>query len=157
MLFLLEIAAAAAVEDINSRTEPKKESGAALGHLYHHMRQRRLLSIAVVFGFFAFLAQGHAILLMATPAIGEVIRKPDIAVNLRFNSMVDAKRSRITLVHSGGGPRKLKLSGQSSPNSLNAHIHGLEGGSYTLQWQVLAMDGHISRGEVPFRVQIRPE
>ena len=121
------------------------------------MGRRRLFSIAVIFLVFAFLAHGHAILLTATPAIGQVVRGPDIHVNLRFNSRVDAKRSRITLVPPGGGPRTLILSEQSSPDSLNSQIHGLESGSYTLHWQVLAADGHISRGDVPFRVQLRSE
>jgi methionine-rich copper-binding protein CopC len=121
------------------------------------MHQRRFFLILVVFLFFALLAYGHAILLTATPAIGQLVSGPDIEVKLRFNSRVDAKRSRITLVSRVGGPRTLNLSEQSPPDSLNSQIHGLESGPYTLQWQALAVDGHISRGEVPFRVQTRPE
>ena len=105
------------------------------------MGQSRLFSIGVVFLFFALLAHGHAILVTATPAIGQVVRGPDIEVNLRFNPRVDAKRSRITLVPPGGDPRTLNLSEQSSPDSLNSQIPGLESGPYTLQWQVLAVDG----------------
>ena len=154
---MLEIAAST-IGAPTGRTELKKsESAAPLGHPYYIMGQRRLFSIAVIFLVFAFLAHGHAILLTATPAIGQVVRGPDIEVNLRFNSRVDAKRSRITLVPPGGGPRTLILSEQSSPDSLNSQIHGLESGSYTLHWQVLAADGHISRGDVPFRVQLRSE
>lgn len=121
------------------------------------MCQRRLLLIAVVFLSSAGFAHGHAILLTATPAIGQVVRGPDIEVNLRFNSRVDSKRSRITLVPPDGGPRTLNPSQQSPPDSLNVHVHGLKSGSYTLRWQVLAVDGHISRGEVPFRVQVTLE
>ena len=154
MLFILGMAPAASIIGLNSKkVNPQRPRG----HPHHHMRQRRLFSIAVVFLFFAFLAHSHAILLTATPSIGQVVRGPDIDINLRFNSRVDAKRSRITLVRAGGGPRALNLGEQSSPDSLNSRIHGLESGSYTLRWQVLAVDGHISRGEVPFRVQIGPE
>ena len=121
------------------------------------MRRRRLFSIAVLVVCFAYMAQGHAILLTATPAIGQVVHGPDIEVSLRFNSRVDAKRSRITHVPPGGVPRTLNLSERSSPDCLNSQIHGLESGAYTLQWQVLAVDGHISRGEVSFRVQLGSE
>ena len=34
---------------------------------------------------------------------------------------------------------------------LTAHAE-LAAGAYVLRWQVLAIDGHITRGEVPFRV-----
>jgi methionine-rich copper-binding protein CopC len=154
MLFLLRIAAADRRLKHAGLNSKKVNPPKPLCHPYPPMR--RLFSIAVVFLFFASLAGGHAILLTATPAMGQVVRGSDIEVNLRFNSRVDAKRSRITLVPPGGGPRKLNLSEQSSPDSLNSQIHGLESGPYTLQWQVLAVDGHISRGEVPFRVQLRP-
>ena len=117
------------------------------------MIQRRLISIAVIFLFSAFWAKGHAILLTATPAIGQMVHGPDIEVNLRFNSRVDAKRSTIVLVPPSAPPRTIVLGEQSSPDCLNSQIHGLASGPYILQWQVLAVDGHISRGEVPFRVQ----
>ena len=29
----------------------------------------------------------------------------------------------------------------------------LQPGAYTLRWQVLAIDGHITRGDVPFTVE----
>ena len=121
------------------------------------MRLIRLPYLAAVFLFFAFLADGHAILLTATPAAGQVVGSPDIDVSLRFNARVDAKRSGIRLVPPTGDPKALSLNEQASPDSLNAQIHGLASGPYTLQWQVLALDGHITRGEVSFRVQLKTE
>lgn len=121
------------------------------------MRQRSLFTITVIFLSFAFLAHGHAILLTASPASRQLVRGPDIEIKFRFNSRVDPKRSRITLVSPGGSPRALTIGEQSSPDSLNSWVHELKSGPYTLQWQVLAVDGHISRGEVPFRVQLGPE
>jgi len=41
---------------------------------------------------------------------------------------------------------------QSADNNLNAHAT-LKPGSYTLRWQALAPDGHITRGEIPFTVR----
>jgi copper resistance protein C len=111
---------------------------------------RSLAALVLVFASFAY---GHAILLTAKPAIGESVAGPDIEVSLRFNSRVDAKRSQVTLVHEGGDPRTLKIDEQSPADYLNSQVRGLTSGSYVLRWQVLAVDGHISRGEVPFRVQ----
>ncbi len=35
---------------------------------------------------------------------------------------------------------------------LRATASGLRPGTYKLRWQVLAIDGHITRGDIPFRV-----
>jgi methionine-rich copper-binding protein CopC len=117
------------------------------------MPERRFVLGTLALLLFASLAQAHAILLTATPAVGQAVRGPDIEVNLRFNSRIDAKRSRMTLVPPGGNPRPLSVGEQPSPDSLSSKVQGLESGLYKLQWQVLALDGHISRGEFPFRIQ----
>jgi len=117
------------------------------------MHRHRLVSILGGLCFLATLVYGHAILLTAEPAMGKLVRGPDVEVNLRFNSRVDAKRSTITLVPPDGDPRTLAIGEQSSPDSLNSQVHGLKSGPYVLRWQVLAVDGHITRGELVFRVQ----
>ena len=100
-----------------------------------------------------FPAFGHAILLSATPAIGEVFQGPDVPIRLQFNARIDAKRSRLILVAPDGGQGPLAISEVSSPDLLVAQARGLHRGSYVLRWQVLANDGHITRGEVRFVVQ----
>ena len=121
------------------------------------MSLNRVAPLAAVFLLFSSLAHGHAILLSASPAAGEVIHVSDVDVSLKFNARIDAKRSGIRLVPPVGEPRTLTLSEQGSPDSLNAQIHGLGSGTFTLQWQVLALDGHITRGEVSFRVELKTE
>lgn len=113
----------------------------------------RLTVLAVLLFGFGSAARGHAILLSATPSAGEVVSGPDTSVTLRFNSRVDAGRSMLILVGPGGELRKLVIGEQSSPESLNSQAKGLKSGSYILRWQVLAIDGHITRGELPFRVR----
>ena len=61
-------------------------------------------------------------------------------------------RSRLTLVLPGGATQPLALLKQPAPEELAAHAE-LTPGAYTLRWQALAADGHISRGEIPFTVQ----
>ncbi|HKA19026.1 MAG TPA: copper resistance CopC family protein [Blastocatellia bacterium] len=95
----------------------------------------------------------HAILLEATPAANSRVAGPEIAIRLRFNSRIDAQRSRLTLVLPDGSNRKLELLPQPSPDVLNSQVTGLADGNYRLQWQVLATDGHITRGEFSFEVR----
>jgi hypothetical protein len=95
----------------------------------------------------------HAVLLEANPAVNSSVPGPDIVVRLRFNSRIDAVRSRLTLVFPNQTVRPLALGQQSSPATLNSRLTGLGAGAYTLRWQVLAADGHISRGEVPFGIK----
>lgn len=101
----------------------------------------------------ASVANAHAVLVSARPASGQIVAGPKIEVTLRFNSRIDAHRSRITLVAEDGSARGLEAYRQPSPDSLAAEIDELSMGAYVLRWQVLATDGHITRGELPFRVR----
>ncbi len=95
----------------------------------------------------------HAILVETSPKPGVTINGPDVPIRLKFNVRIDGQRSRITLVRPAGLAKQLTLDTQSSPDLLTANAKGLIPGNYKLQWQVLAADGHISRGEIPFTVQ----
>ena len=116
-------------------------------------RSLHLCITAVLMLAFVLPAYGHAILLSATPGLSEVVRGPDVSIRLRFNSRVDAKRSTLSLVQEKGEQRTLAIDTKAPPDSLNSEARGLASGPYVLRWQVLAADGHITRGEVPFRVQ----
>ena len=95
---------------------------------------------------------GHAILLSASPASNEVVHGAVVHVQLRFNARIDAVRSRLVLALPGGQERLLSAN-QPSPDTLTSEVSGLVPGLYFLRWQVLAEDGHITRGLVPFRAQ----
>ena len=111
------------------------------------------LPILFVIGFCYTAAYGHAIVLSATPDQHQTMRGPDIPIKIRFNSRIDPKRSRLTLLASDGKQTALGIAEASSEESLISEAKGLKSGAYILRWQVLAVDGHITRGEVPFRVQ----
>jgi methionine-rich copper-binding protein CopC len=98
------------------------------------------------------LALAHAILVASTPAIHGTVRGPVVAVDLKFNSRVDSIRSRIFLVLPNGATQVVSLEKQAAPERLLGHAQ-LKPGSYSLRWQALASDGHITRGEIPFTVQ----
>jgi methionine-rich copper-binding protein CopC len=115
---------------------------------------RRALPLALALFLQAVIpAFGHAILLHAAPVAGSTVTGPDVPVELRFNARVDAKRSRLSLLLANGKSLPLTIQEQTSADTLRAKAIGLPPGDYRLLWQVLAADGHISRGEAPFTVK----
>jgi len=123
------------------------------------MKTRRLpnLLLAIAFGFALLIGPGrvavaHAVLVEATPAADSAVAGPDVAVKLRFNVRIDRSRSRLTLALPDGRTTALKIADEGAPDTVSARATGLGPGAYRLRWQVLAADGHITRGDLPFRV-----
>ena len=110
-----------------------------------------VLTLILLAGF-ARPAWAHAILMESKPAIHASVKGPDVTIWLRFNVRIDGSRSRLRLVAPDGSQQTLPLPKQSSPDILQSQASGLKPGAYKLQWQVLASDGHMSKGEVPFTV-----
>jgi copper resistance protein C len=97
-------------------------------------------------------AVAHALVVESAPASDSSVAGPEIPITLRFNSRLDHQRSRLTLIGPDGTERRLTLSQASAPDILQAMASGVAPGAYKLRWQVLAIDGHITRGDIPFRV-----
>src|SRR5262245_16003961 len=97
--------------------------------------------------------EGHAILKSSSPANGSFLTSPDSPVKLTFNVRVDAERSKLQLLMPDASTVDLPFIKGSSPDTLVSKLTGLKPGAYTIRWQVLAPDGHISRGEIPFVVR----
>jgi copper resistance protein C len=99
------------------------------------------------------MALAHAHLESSTPAANATVQGPNVAIELRFNSRVDGQRSSLGIVVAGGGGKAAIVhDAQRGESALNAHA-ALQPGHYVIQWQALAPDGHITRGEIPFTVQ----
>jgi len=97
-------------------------------------------------------AAAHAVILDAAPAPGTVLHASAVPVRLRFNSRIDHERSRLTLVAPDGVAANLKLDPDAGPDTLATSAQGLAPGRYRLRWQVLGVDGHITRGDIPFEI-----
>ncbi len=108
------------------------------------------LAIALVAGR---ITEGHAILKESSPAANATVTGPEVAITLKYNSRVDAARSKVQLSHPDNTVTDLALEKQSSPDTLTSKATGLTPGAYKIQWQVLSPDGHITRGVVPFTVK----
>lgn len=99
---------------------------------------------------FVGVAWAHAILVASSPAANSTVNGPKIDVVLKFNVRIDATRSVVRLVSDDGSGRSLALLPGSSSNVIQTSASDVRPGKYKLSWQVLASDGHITRGEVPF-------
>jgi methionine-rich copper-binding protein CopC len=96
-------------------------------------------------------AAAHAVLVASVPTVGGSVDAGPVAITLRYNSHVDRGRSKITLLRSDSTAERLAVEAAGPPDQLAAAAT-LAPGAYTLRWQVLATDGHITRGDVAFTV-----
>ncbi|WP_216634462.1 copper resistance CopC family protein [Granulibacter bethesdensis] len=97
-------------------------------------------------------ASAHAILLGSTPAAGSTVPPGSQTIELHFNSRIDKKRSRISLSSPDKHKTVLAIAPDGQPDILDVTAVLDQPGDYVLHWQVLAVDGHITRGEVPLTV-----
>lgn len=100
------------------------------------------------------LAQAHAILEESQPPIGGTVKAGAVDLHLRFNSRIDRGRSRLTLIRPDHARDPLPIAPGGSPDVIDAHA-SLTPGDYVVRWQVLAIDGHITRGDIPVTVTAR--
>ncbi len=114
-------------------------------------RSLRVLLAAPLLALVSVSASAHAILLRSAPAIGASVPAGPIAMELHYNSRIDAGRSRLTLIRADRSQAVLPILDDPAPDVLRAQVT-LPPGAYTVRWQVLAIDGHITRGDVPFSV-----
>jgi copper resistance protein C len=119
------------------------------------LRGLRILAsvgVALVLLLVGRLVEGHAILKESSPAAGSTVSGPDVPISLKFNVRIDATRSKLQLMTPDNKMRELSVEKQNSPDTLTTKAIGLKPGTYQIAWQVLAPDGHITRGLVPFTV-----
>jgi copper resistance protein C len=111
----------------------------------------RILRLMAVLGLAPFSAAAHAVLEHSAPAQGGSAPAGPIAIELQYNSRIDAARSRLELEGPDRKRSALPILPSPRPDALLARTQ-LTPGSYVIRWQVLSVDGHITRGSVPFTV-----
>ena len=96
-------------------------------------------------------AAAHALVMSSTPAPGARLAVLPAQVALRFNSRIDHGRSRLSLHGPDNATLPLPLAAETDPALVEAPLPpGLAPGAWRLRWQVLAVDGHITRGDIFF-------
>ncbi len=111
---------------------------------------RQFIQIAIIAGW-SHPAEAHAILISSTPSIQGTAVTGTIAFKIKYNSRIDHHRSRLTLSVDAGAKSTLAINPGSPVDEIDASAT-LRPGHYSLRWQVLAVDGHITRGDIPFTV-----
>jgi hypothetical protein len=100
-------------------------------------------------------AFAHAILIRSTPADGSVVHTRNVTLTLDYNSRIDGARSTLTLTGPAGRTRPIQRRPTAKRAELRAFAANLANGAYHVHWQVLASDGHITRGDISFTIQAR--
>ena len=98
-------------------------------------------------------ADAHAIVVGSLPAAGAEVNQTQLDIRITFNSRIDRRRSRLVLYGPDRLEKSLPIIDDAAPNIVSSAAAGLVGGEYRLRWQVLAVDGHITRGDIPFIVK----
>lgn len=115
----------------------------------------RNLAAALAFGPTAIsplAAQAHAVVVKAQPALDQQVATGPLAIHLEFNSRIDKERSKLELTDPAGAKSEIPITEDGAPNTLDGTTAALSAGAYSLRWQVLSVDGHITRGDIPFTV-----
>ena len=123
------------------------------------MRPYRCLGatvLAIVGAVASMGASAHAILTDSSPKANGNVPAGHIPLTLTYNSKVDQGRSKLVL----GGPDHSETplaiaSNADKPNELDSEAT-LKPGAYVIHWQALALDGHITRGDLAFTVVTGP-
>ena len=98
------------------------------------------------------IARAHAIIVAAQPAMNSTVARGELEIRLDFNSQIDRKRSRLSLQRPDGSEIIIALAPDGPAGVLAGQAQATLSGSWKLRWQVLSLDGHITRGEVRFFV-----
>ena len=114
-------------------------------------RPWRALAIAIL-ALVPFHAMAHAILMQSSPAAGASVPAGKLDLSFRYNSRIDRDRSRLTLTGPDQSQTVLAIDSEGPPDLLHTSANITVPGAYVVRWQVLAIDGHITRGDVPFTV-----
>jgi copper resistance protein C len=97
-------------------------------------------------------ACAHAVIVAASPTANEHVAPGKVPVHIEFNARIDKERSRLQVTDPAGAKADIQIDQAGEPNIVAGTTGDLAPGAYVLRWQVLAIDGHITRGDIPFVV-----
>ena len=112
-------------------------------------------ALAAALGMLAPITHAHAIVVAARPAMGSTVPQGELDISLDFNSRIDPQRSSLRLRRPDGSEAAISVAPNRASNVLAGTTTMTMGGQWRLAWQVLSVDGHITRGEVVFTVRDR--
>jgi methionine-rich copper-binding protein CopC len=96
-------------------------------------------------------AWGHAYPALTVPVDGATVKEVR-EVRIQFTEGVELEFSRIDVKNSAGALMNAGRVRRLAPDTLAVELKPLLPGSYTIQWQVLSVDTHITEGLLRFSV-----
>lgn len=98
-------------------------------------------------------ALAHDLVRRSDPPANGTVLAGAIPVSIAYTGRIDRRRSRLVLLDASGGRRELDFDVLAPPNILRTPAPvELGPGAYVLHWIVLSSDGHLTRGDIRFRV-----
>jgi methionine-rich copper-binding protein CopC len=111
-------------------------------------------AVALAFGA-ASAAHAHARLEASEPKADTLLDASPKQIRLQFNEILEPAFSKITLV--GANNSVIALSGlaldKANRKILTATVPPLQPGQYRMRWIAAGHDGHVTKGELSFRVK----
>ena len=98
------------------------------------------------------IALCHAFVVESTPTEGAVLKTPPGQVMLRFNARIETPVTHVTLTGGHSSKRSMEISSESSTDRIIIDLPELAPDTYTLDYRVLASDGHVTEGVLHFTV-----
>jgi methionine-rich copper-binding protein CopC len=96
------------------------------------------------------VAEAHAMLDHASPAVGSTVPVSPGQVTLYFTEQLEPKFSGAEVRSAGGG--RVDHGNSVSGDVMRVNVGSLAPGSYNVTWHVLSVDTHKTQGSFSFRV-----
>ncbi|TWB43311.1 copper resistance CopC family protein [Nitrospirillum pindoramense] len=97
-------------------------------------------------------AEAHAIVIDSNPKVNDTLGVGGNILKVHFNSRIDRARSKLTIIAADKTEVPVTMTASPDDETLTGQVTLSTIGSFKLRWQVLAVDGHTTRGDIPFTV-----
>ncbi len=120
-----------------------------------HYTKRYPLALILLLLLWPLAGAAHTHLDRSEPADGAALDSAPATVKLWFSSRIEPEFSRIEVVNADGAQvEKGKPTASSNKRELEIDLNeGLASGTYQVNWNVVARDGHRQRGAFSFSVK----
>jgi methionine-rich copper-binding protein CopC len=97
-------------------------------------------------------ALGHAYPAVSIPNNGATVKEPPRELRIQFTEAVEVAFSQITVKGSNGEIVSQGKLRQLASDTVAIDLKSLSAGSYSVEWQVLSVDTHVTDGVLRFTV-----
>jgi methionine-rich copper-binding protein CopC len=98
------------------------------------------------------VAWSHAYPAVSIPNDGATVKEPPREVRIQFTEGVEIAFSRITVKGANGEVVSQGKVRQLAEDTLAIDLKPLSPGNYTVEWQVLSVDTHVTEGLLRFTI-----